>query len=164
MLASAKRSSPSTFACFWSPVLKAAFNSNFVEGQTQKFRLQDTTERALMLLNDWLYTQNTNIVESQVWDRQRGIPEFNANSDQDNAMVELWVLAEKLIIPRLQNQVIEKFRRYASCRELSLCQLFLMSTRILQKTVRSVCLLSINVFVSRRNGLPYVAINVQKNC
>jgi hypothetical protein len=38
------------FVVHYSPVLKAAFNSEFIEGKNQTYRLEDTTERALRLL------------------------------------------------------------------------------------------------------------------
>ena len=38
------------FACYVSPVFDAAFNSNFVEGQTQTYKLDDTTPRAFQPL------------------------------------------------------------------------------------------------------------------
>ena len=44
------------FASHYSPVLKAAVNSKFSEGQTQTYRLQETTDRAIRLLVHWFYT------------------------------------------------------------------------------------------------------------
>lgn len=38
------------FVCHYSPVLKAAFESDFIEGQTQSYRLKDTSERTVKLL------------------------------------------------------------------------------------------------------------------
>lgn len=37
-------------ACFYSPVFKAAFNSQFIEGEEQKYRLEDASPRAVRLL------------------------------------------------------------------------------------------------------------------
>ncbi|PMD39677.1 hypothetical protein L207DRAFT_583537 [Hyaloscypha variabilis F] len=37
-------------ACFYSPVFKAAFNSQFIEGEEQKCRLEDTNPRTVRLL------------------------------------------------------------------------------------------------------------------
>jgi hypothetical protein len=37
-------------ACFYSPVFKAAFNSQFIEGEEQKYRLEDTNPRTVRLL------------------------------------------------------------------------------------------------------------------
>jgi hypothetical protein len=49
------------FACFASPVFDAAFNSNFIEGQTQTYKLDDTTSRAFRLLTQWLYFEKLKI-------------------------------------------------------------------------------------------------------
>ena len=45
------------FSCHYSPVLKAASASSFVEGQTQTYKLPDATEEATALLVHWFYTQ-----------------------------------------------------------------------------------------------------------
>lgn len=51
----------SEFACHYSPVLKAAFNSSFLEGQTQTYRLEDISPSAFRLLVQWLYGQNIDL-------------------------------------------------------------------------------------------------------
>jgi len=38
------------FACSYSPILKAAFNSIFFEGQTQSYRLNDNPTDAFRML------------------------------------------------------------------------------------------------------------------
>jgi hypothetical protein len=78
----------------------AAFNSNFKEGQTQTYHLEDTSEDAVRLLVFWIYSQNLNLPleEAESWDFTREI----------QALCSLWVLADKLIIAALQNAVIEK--------------------------------------------------------
>jgi hypothetical protein len=37
--------------------LKAAFNCNFIEGQTQTYTMEDTTEEVFALLSRYSYTQ-----------------------------------------------------------------------------------------------------------
>jgi hypothetical protein len=37
-------------ACYYSPVFKAAFNSRFKEGETQTYKLEEATQRAVRLL------------------------------------------------------------------------------------------------------------------
>jgi hypothetical protein len=83
------------FACNYSPVLKAAFTGNFMEGQTQTYTMEDTTEGAFTLLAQWFYTQKL--------DGDLG----GANVAGDN-LARLWVLAERLLIPRLQNLAIDR--------------------------------------------------------
>ncbi|KAE8446884.1 hypothetical protein EG329_011515 [Mollisiaceae sp. DMI_Dod_QoI] len=100
------------FACHYSPVFQAAFSSQFVEGQTQEYRLKDTTAEAIRLLVNWFYTQKVEV-------RQLG-PEGNFSTKEVNmkfkhhediTLVELWVLADKLLLPRLQNTIVEEMQR-----------------------------------------------------
>jgi hypothetical protein len=105
------------FACHYSPVLKAAFNSNFVEGQTQTYRLQETTERAVRLLVQWFYTQKLDIFVPESEEDAKSGEYIAAKVSQDMSLVELWILAEKLLIPALQNLVakgIEQCRLQAN--------------------------------------------------
>ncbi|TVY15074.1 hypothetical protein LARI1_G006127 [Lachnellula arida] len=37
-------------ACYYSPVFKAAFNSRFIEGETQKYTLEDVSPAVARLL------------------------------------------------------------------------------------------------------------------
>lgn len=89
------------FAVHHSPVLKAAFNSNFIEGQTQTYRLDDISIPAATLLVQWLYFQALIVQE---WGRENGTS--TARYEEDMALAELWVLGDKLLIPRLQNYTI----------------------------------------------------------
>jgi hypothetical protein len=82
------------FACHYSPVLKAAFNSGFIEGQTQTYRLEDTTEGAVQMLVKWICTQRLNVLE---------FDEMIDGNPRSPCIASLWVLADKLLIPRLQN-------------------------------------------------------------
>lgn len=85
-----------------SPVLKAALsNPNFVEAQTQTYRLDDTTEGAFRLLVQWLYTQKLELLQM----RQDFDVEANEGmeGEEDQSLVELWVLADKIDMPELQN-------------------------------------------------------------
>lgn len=51
------------FAIYHSPALKAAFNSSFVEGQTQEYCLHDINEEVARLFTTWLYTQKVEVFE-----------------------------------------------------------------------------------------------------
>jgi hypothetical protein len=83
------------FACHYSPVLSAALNNTaFIEGETQIYRLDDTTEGAFGLLVQWLYSQKL-----EYDDGAGGVTAEN--------LVRLWVLAGKLLIPRLQNLAVD---------------------------------------------------------
>jgi hypothetical protein len=87
------------FASFYSPVFKAAFNSNFLEGQTQKFRIVDTSESAACLLVHWLYTQKIDLAQ---------IDEFLKEMSESDHLIRLYVLADRLLIGSLQDAVIHE--------------------------------------------------------
>lgn len=87
------------FACHYCPIFRAAFNSDFLEGQTQTYTLSDTTATTMRFLVEWIYTQSLTITQFE-----------NKKSDRTETMtlVQLWVLADKLLIPKLQNFVMRK--------------------------------------------------------
>jgi len=66
-----------------------------VEGETQTYTLEETTEGVFALFSRFIYTQT---LEGDVGGK--------VNAGQN--LCKLWVLAEKLLIPRLQNQVIDR--------------------------------------------------------
>src|ERR1700742_1837678 len=82
------------FACHASPAFDAAFNSNFIEGQTQTYKLDDTTTRAFQLLTQWMYFQKITI--SQLEDEFELKEIDDVGNKEDLALVELWVLTDKL--------------------------------------------------------------------
>lgn len=49
-------------ACYYSPIFKAAFNSNSQEGRTGEYRIEGTTLRAFKLLVQWIYYQSPNLL------------------------------------------------------------------------------------------------------
>jgi hypothetical protein len=101
------------FACHASPIFEAAFNSNFIEGQTQIYKLGDTTPRAFQLLTQWMYFQTCNISQLGNGTGRQGpdlsYPKQKTSEDleEDKALFELWVLADKLRMPRLQNLALD---------------------------------------------------------
>ncbi|KAL2072754.1 hypothetical protein VTL71DRAFT_12097 [Oculimacula yallundae] len=74
-------------ACHYSPVLKAAFNRRFQEGESQTYRIED-----------YMYNRNLDI------DSFDPIPADKNLADK--MLIEIWVLADKLLIPGLQNFAI----------------------------------------------------------
>ncbi|KAE9381302.1 hypothetical protein N431DRAFT_457903 [Stipitochalara longipes BDJ] len=71
-------------ACKYSPVLEKAFNSRFKEGQTKsQYHNGMTTE------------------EKQ--------EHYEICGPQTDIQIQLWVLAEKLLVPRLQNELMDVF-------------------------------------------------------
>ncbi|KAE8451848.1 hypothetical protein EG329_002689 [Mollisiaceae sp. DMI_Dod_QoI] len=49
------------FACYYSPVLRAAFEGDSMEGKAQSYRLDDISAGACRLLVAWLYSQNIDV-------------------------------------------------------------------------------------------------------
>jgi hypothetical protein len=94
------------FACHYSPVLNAAFNSQFIEGQTQTYRLEDTTEGTFRLFLQWLYYQQLELLQLQ-----DGNVDDNLVIDEDESLFGLWILADKLGAPHLQNLAIESIEK-----------------------------------------------------
>ncbi|KAL2066895.1 hypothetical protein VTL71DRAFT_1319 [Oculimacula yallundae] len=83
------------FVYHHSPFFSAAFNGRFVEGQTQTMNFDDIDPTLFGYFVHWLYTQK---LES----------DFGVEITAEK-LVKLWILAERFIIPALQNQVIDKF-------------------------------------------------------
>lgn len=93
----------------YSPFFKAAFESPMVEGATQSMRLEDVDVNTFGALVHWLYTQEiedgfgytTNSKDVTVEDL-----DFIAHAN-------LWKLAERALIPSLQNKVMDVMLRNA---------------------------------------------------
>lgn len=113
-------------ASFHSPVLKAAFNSSFIEGQTQEYRFHGVREETLRLLVHWLYSMYTVYTPQRMYLGQRSKltgyiaqtvdirqledghkedPDFKI--EEDFSLVELWTVGDMLLILSLQNSVID---------------------------------------------------------
>jgi len=108
-------------ACSHSPVLNAAFNSDFLEGQTQIYRLEDTTPRAVRLLVQWLYCEKLRLLQLEDdWKYQAGDDDnCESSKSEDKSLVELWVLADRLIMPCLQNEVLRRINQIREKNRLS---------------------------------------------
>lgn len=81
-----------SFICFYSPYFTAAFNGPFKEGESQASELEDMCPIAFSVFVNWIYTQRIERTEGKVLLRE--------------ALLELWLLAERLLIPRLQNETM----------------------------------------------------------
>lgn len=107
-------------ACHYSPVLKAAFNSDFVEGQTQTYVLDDIGEHGIAtftLFVEWLYTQKLDLLQElkYIVDGDKEYRTIPANIRRIGAaeiqVAEMWIIAGKLLVPSLQNLAIEQLER-----------------------------------------------------
>jgi len=78
----------------YSTTLKVAFNSNFLEGQTQTYNLEGVSEGCFKLFLEWMYSKT-----------------FEDATTVSECLLELWVLADRSIIPKLQNFAIDLLRR-----------------------------------------------------
>ncbi|KAE8446893.1 hypothetical protein EG329_011524 [Mollisiaceae sp. DMI_Dod_QoI] len=100
------------FACHYSPVFNAAFNSKFLEGQTQEYRLEcdGINENVVRLLVHWIYTQRLELLQIQTENAVESTEKAEADMEffitKNECLVKLWVLADKLLMPALQNAII----------------------------------------------------------
>lgn len=81
-------------ACHYSPVFNSAFNGDVQEGQAQTYHLEDTSKGAIQLLVQWIYMQKLDL---------NHFPQETKLGQKVHCVAEVWVLADKLLIPRLQN-------------------------------------------------------------
>jgi len=88
-------------ACKWSPVLRAAFESKKSPSSTYHFT--NIIKSTLYLLKVWLEKQE--LATSSKAEDSVGVA---------NSLIELWILAEKLKIPSLQNMTIRKIHEFAT--------------------------------------------------
>ncbi|TVY53584.1 hypothetical protein LCER1_G007375 [Lachnellula cervina] len=83
------------FICYYSPFFNAAFNGSFEEGATQSIDIVDVHRKVFGLFVNWIYTQNV-------------VPEQDdaSNAPSSTTLIELWLLGDRFLIPRLQNEVL----------------------------------------------------------
>lgn len=86
-----------------SPVLKAALSGSFVEGQSRIYRLEDTKHDTVRMLCKWLYSQQ---IETPFPIYDLSSVQLQAMKDYRRNLIDLWILADRLIIPSLQNTTI----------------------------------------------------------
>ncbi|CZR67381.1 uncharacterized protein PAC_17280 [Phialocephala subalpina] len=82
------------FATYHSPVLRAAFNSSFIEGQTQTYRFEDDFEHEVInLLANWFYAQQIDWDQAQLGESGKGY-----DLKRCQCLLKLWVLADQLLL------------------------------------------------------------------
>lgn len=121
-------------ACNNSPVFAAALNSNFIEGETLKYALDDVEPAIFKLLMQWMYSQKlTGIMQLKgyTWpklalldgeeeeedrdeeEHRNEEEDWDENDDntvrykENKRIIDLWLLGERFIMPTLQNTVID---------------------------------------------------------
>ncbi|KAL2072757.1 hypothetical protein VTL71DRAFT_12100 [Oculimacula yallundae] len=87
------------FVCHHCAVLEAAFKSNFIEGRTQTYRFPEVNGPVIQKLVQWFYSQDINIqsLEEEVYQNL-----------ETRALIQLWILADKLLLRSLQNLILRK--------------------------------------------------------
>ncbi|CAG8951813.1 hypothetical protein HYFRA_00005617 [Hymenoscyphus fraxineus] len=78
--------------CKYSPFFEAAFNSNFKEGETQRMELWEKSGDTFGIFVNWLYKQK--IVDENGW------------VTSAETLIDLWLLAQRFLVPQLQNQAL----------------------------------------------------------
>jgi hypothetical protein len=103
-------------ACRYSPVLDKAFNSTFKEGETQTYSIDDTTVEAFRMFVQWVYSQKLNVTvhTGPISLTQQQLLDDPCNhmspcTKENYYLSQLWVLAEKLMVPQLQDVVMDQF-------------------------------------------------------
>ncbi|XMA14307.1 hypothetical protein WAI453_007098 [Rhynchosporium graminicola] len=87
---------------------RAAFDSSFIEGRTQKYELESVTLSAFALLAEWIYTQKIKRPPSMKCRKTTGDKSSHSIACSTSTdYVALWILAEVLLKPRLQNLAID---------------------------------------------------------
>ncbi|EMR87465.1 hypothetical protein ACHAPC_009851 [Botrytis cinerea] len=92
-------------ACEHSEVWNRAFNSAFIEGQTQTYRIEDADPESFRLLTQWVYQEKFDHAHSRdSSSRHNGDYDLIIQCmEEDGVLLGIWVLAEKYLIRRLQN-------------------------------------------------------------
>jgi len=92
-----------TFATFYSSYFDRAFNGSFIEGQTQSITVK-TTPKIFSILAGWLYRQSLQNTAGE-----------NPNHKQ---LIKLWILADELLMPNLQNDAIALFHKISASQSI----------------------------------------------
>ncbi|CAG8950236.1 hypothetical protein HYFRA_00008474 [Hymenoscyphus fraxineus] len=90
------------FICYYSPYFAVAFNGGFIESETHTCHMEDVSPGAFALFVDWIYTQQIPCDER-----------LHYRKATEN-LVGLWLLADRCLVPKLQNQalvVLDRERR-----------------------------------------------------
>lgn len=80
------------YICHYSPYFEAAFNGRFIEGETQEMDIDEVEPRIFGIFVTWLYSQT--------------IKDEDGNIPAPEKIVRLWIFADRILCPRLQNQAI----------------------------------------------------------
>ncbi|KFZ04807.1 hypothetical protein V501_08964 [Pseudogymnoascus sp. VKM F-4519 (FW-2642)] len=104
---------PSDILCFHSAYFKAALRGSFLGGKEQKVEFQDENPAAFEVVVEWLYTH--------------AIKEYRPDEGYDFGdepsfarLLDTWVLADYLQMPKVQNAVMNMLNDRVSSRQITL--------------------------------------------
>ncbi|KAN0122829.1 hypothetical protein V8E51_001155 [Hyaloscypha variabilis] len=93
------------FICYYSPFFDAAFNGKSIEGKSQGPELDDTPHEVFGIFVNWLYMQKIEIKSDCEWDIGCIL------------LMNVWLLADRVMVPRLQNEALLLLERAGRDRE-----------------------------------------------
>ncbi|TVY89195.1 Kelch-like protein, partial [Lachnellula willkommii] len=91
--------------CHHSPFFRSAFNSRFMEGETQAMTLEDVDPAMFGAVVNWLYTQK---IEEMQQDEDGHVVAI-----REGRLVllgKLWMLGQRFMMPGFQNKVMSRLR------------------------------------------------------
>jgi hypothetical protein len=105
----------------YSPVLRAAFNSNFIEGQSQTYTLEGC-DKAFQLIVQWMYRQSITPPATKEESALIYAKKLSIHTIQDSKillkivyrpreLISAWLTADYLQIPRLQNYIADQMEQ-----------------------------------------------------
>ncbi|TVY71184.1 hypothetical protein LSUE1_G008211 [Lachnellula suecica] len=99
-------------ACHYSPVLNKAFTSEFIEGSTKIYKMEEEYPEAFRHFVQWMYKQKiNNLMSNNKVSSGKTEEETTRLVDEQNQqttdLINLWLLADILNIPQLQNTAME---------------------------------------------------------
>ncbi|TEY42308.1 hypothetical protein BOTCAL_0395g00010 [Botryotinia calthae] len=125
-----------SFFTHLSPYFDAVFNSGFAESATQTLHFAESNRQIFAMLIDWVYKKQLDTLAAFELDDRKNLPvgiglstlqgsdlDEYINKSQETAfehttkLIDLWFLADKVLMPELQNaaiQAIELLRFFTS--------------------------------------------------
>jgi len=95
------------FLTYYSEYFRACLGERFTEAENRVVELDHTEPEAFRHLMDWIYKQDIQSVA------ERQIEAIGASvQDVAGEYMDLWILADYLLIPELQNLVLEKLSEH----------------------------------------------------
>ncbi|PVH71818.1 hypothetical protein DL98DRAFT_89832 [Cadophora sp. DSE1049] len=83
--------------CHYSSFFDAAFNGNFAEARSQEVDLYEVKPETFGIFVNWIYTQDVVSEDGEV--------------PNVHGLIHLWLLADRILVPSLQNQAIDLIER-----------------------------------------------------